>query len=86
MACLSQYRAARRHSGEHVLPEIEFNFGRAFQQLGGHFQCRSFSRLASWYRFLGLHTLAVTHYEKALQLAEDRKDDVSVNGSTSTIF
>ncbi|KAF8549682.1 TPR-like protein [Imleria badia] len=56
MACLSQYRAARRQDGEHVLPEIEFNFGRAFQQLG-------------------LHTLAVTHYEKVLQLAEERKDD-----------
>ena len=36
MAFLSQYRAARRQVGEHVLPEIEFNFGRAFQQLGGH--------------------------------------------------
>jgi general transcription factor 3C polypeptide 3 (transcription factor C subunit 4) len=59
MACLSQYRTARRQAGEHVLPEIEFNFGRAFQQLG-------------------LHTLAVTHYEKALQLAEEQKDDVSV--------
>lgn len=35
MACLSQYRAARRQAGEHVLPEIDFNFGRAFQQLGG---------------------------------------------------
>ncbi|KAF8126331.1 hypothetical protein EV363DRAFT_1174437 [Boletus edulis] len=60
MACLSQYRTARRQAGEHVLPEIEFNFGRAFQQLG-------------------LHTLAVTHYEKVLQLAEEGKaDDMSV--------
>ncbi|KAG9310821.1 hypothetical protein JVU11DRAFT_8674 [Chiua virens] len=60
MACLSQYRAARRRAGEHVLPEIEFNFGRAFQQLG-------------------LHTLAVTHYEKVLQFAEGQEnDDVSV--------
>jgi len=39
-----------------VLPEIEFNFGRSFQQLG-------------------LHSLAVTHYEKALQLVQDRDDD-----------
>lgn len=34
MAFLSQYRIARRRTGEHVQPEIEFNFGRAFQQLG----------------------------------------------------
>ncbi|KIK91737.1 hypothetical protein PAXRUDRAFT_148847 [Paxillus rubicundulus Ve08.2h10] len=56
MAFLSQYRAIRRRTGEHVLPEIEFNFGRAFQQLG-------------------LHSLAVTHYERALQLVQDRDDD-----------
>ncbi|KAF9241292.1 hypothetical protein BU15DRAFT_73419 [Melanogaster broomeanus] len=62
MAFLSQYRTIRRQEGEHVLPEIEFNFGRAFQQLG-------------------LHSLAVTHYEKALQLVQDRDgddDDMSV--------
>ncbi|KAH7882558.1 hypothetical protein F5I97DRAFT_1906074 [Phlebopus sp. FC_14] len=56
MAFLAQYRKTRRRAGEHVLPEIEFNFGRAFQQLG-------------------LHSHAVIHYEKALQLVEERKDD-----------
>ncbi|KIJ10452.1 hypothetical protein PAXINDRAFT_182044 [Paxillus involutus ATCC 200175] len=56
MGFLSQYRAIRRRAGEHVLPEIEFNFGRAFQQLG-------------------LHSLAVTNYERALQLVQDRDDD-----------
>lgn len=60
MAFLSHYRRIRRQDGDHVLPEIEYNFGRAFHQLG-------------------LHSLAVTHYEKALQLVESRSDnDVSV--------
>ncbi|KAI6031287.1 hypothetical protein BKA83DRAFT_4198140 [Pisolithus microcarpus] len=60
MAFLSHYRRIRRQAGDHVLPEIEFNFGRAFHQLG-------------------LHSLAVTHYEKALELVESRgDDDVSV--------
>ncbi|KAI5998108.1 hypothetical protein EDD15DRAFT_2243627 [Pisolithus albus] len=60
MAFLSHYRRIRRQDGDHVLPEIEFNFGRAFHQLG-------------------LHSLAVTHYEKALELVESRgDDDVSV--------
>lgn len=31
---------------------------------------------------LGLHTLAVTHYEKVLQLVEGRKDDVSPEAFT----
>ncbi|KAI6048063.1 hypothetical protein EDC04DRAFT_2556141 [Pisolithus marmoratus] len=56
MAFLSHYRRIRRQAGDHVLPEIEFNFGRVFHQLG-------------------LHSLAVTHYEKALQLVESRGDD-----------
>ncbi|KAL4078076.1 hypothetical protein J3A83DRAFT_4356769 [Scleroderma citrinum] len=56
MAFLSHYRRIRRQDGDRALPEIEFNFGRAFQQLG-------------------LHTLAVNHYEKALQLVEGNGDE-----------
>lgn len=34
MGFLSHYRRIRKQDGDPVLPEIEFNFGRAFQQLG----------------------------------------------------
>lgn len=34
MVFLSHYRRIRKQDGDPVLPEIEFNFGRAFQQLG----------------------------------------------------
>ncbi|KAF9241287.1 hypothetical protein BU15DRAFT_60913 [Melanogaster broomeanus] len=34
MTFLSQYQTIRRQDREHVFPEIQFNFGRAFQQLG----------------------------------------------------
>ncbi|TFY70716.1 hypothetical protein EVG20_g2295 [Dentipellis fragilis] len=52
MAFLSKYREMRKEdlSG---LDEVEFNFGRAFQQLG-------------------LHSLAVKHYERVLEIAEAR--------------
>ncbi|KAG6331587.1 hypothetical protein ID866_7502 [Astraeus odoratus] len=55
MAFLSHYRNIRRQGGDHALPEIEFNFGRAFHQLG-------------------IHSLAVSHYEKVLQLVEGKED------------
>ncbi|EGN99637.1 hypothetical protein SERLA73DRAFT_159861 [Serpula lacrymans var. lacrymans S7.3] len=50
MAFLSQYRTLRKSCPD-GLAEVEFNFGRAFQQLG-------------------LHTHAVVHYERVLELAE----------------
>ncbi|PCH42829.1 TPR-like protein [Wolfiporia cocos MD-104 SS10] len=50
VAFLSQYRAIRGSNADD-LDEVEFNFGRAFQQLG-------------------LHSLAVRHYERVLQMAE----------------
>ncbi|KIJ64224.1 hypothetical protein HYDPIDRAFT_175610 [Hydnomerulius pinastri MD-312] len=56
MAFLSQYRKLRKQAGEQFIPEIEYNFGRAFQQLG-------------------LHSLAVTHYEKALHIVQERGDE-----------
>lgn len=37
MAFLSQYRTLRKSSGDEVLEEVEYNFGRAFHQLGTNF-------------------------------------------------
>ncbi|KAG1750557.1 uncharacterized protein EDB91DRAFT_1108147 [Suillus paluster] len=53
MAFLSQYRKIRKSSGDEMLAEIDYNFGRAFHQLG-------------------LHTHAVSHYERVLEIAEKR--------------
>jgi len=52
MAFLSRYRMLRDVDAD-GLEEVEFNFGRAFQQLG-------------------LHSLAVRHYERVLEMAEKR--------------
>ncbi|KAI0333808.1 TPR-like protein [Cubamyces sp. BRFM 1775] len=52
MAFLTQYRNLRGDTGEGV-DEVEYNFGRVFQQLG-------------------LHSLAVRHYQKVLDAAELR--------------
>ncbi|KAG2040882.1 TPR-like protein [Suillus americanus] len=51
MAFLSQYRTLRKSSGDEMLAEVDYNFGRAFHQLG-------------------LHTHAVSHYERVLEIAE----------------
>ncbi|KAJ7143345.1 TPR-like protein [Mycena crocata] len=50
MGFLTRYRQLRQEESE-GLGEVEFNFGRAFQQLG-------------------LHSYAVKHYEKVLELTE----------------
>ncbi|KZT05046.1 TPR-like protein [Laetiporus sulphureus 93-53] len=52
MAFLSRYRAIRGVDSD-GMDEVEYNFGRVFQQLG-------------------LHSLAVRHYERVLELAENR--------------
>ncbi|KAI0063565.1 TPR-like protein [Artomyces pyxidatus] len=54
MAFLSRYRELRQ-ADAHGMDEVEFNFGRAFQQLG-------------------LHSLAVRHYERVLEMAENRME------------
>ncbi|KAG1738029.1 hypothetical protein EDB19DRAFT_1895731 [Suillus lakei] len=51
MAFLSQYRKLRKSSDDEMLAEVDYNFGRAFHQLG-------------------LHTHAVSHYERVLEIAE----------------
>ncbi|KAG2056694.1 TPR-like protein [Suillus hirtellus] len=56
MAFLSQYRALRKSSGDEMLEEVDYNFGRAFHQLG-------------------LHTHAVSHYERVLEIAEKRGNE-----------
>ncbi|KAG2354401.1 hypothetical protein BDR07DRAFT_1306230 [Suillus spraguei] len=53
MAFLSQYRTLRKSSDDEVSAEVDYNFGRAFHQLG-------------------LHTHAVSHYERVLEIAEKR--------------
>ncbi|KAG1847190.1 hypothetical protein DFJ58DRAFT_891875 [Suillus subalutaceus] len=53
MAFLSQYRTLRKSSDDEMLAEVDYNFGRAFHQLG-------------------LHTHAVSHYERVLEIAEKR--------------
>lgn len=53
MAFLSLYRKIRKSSDDEMLAEVDYNFGRAFHQLG-------------------LHTHAVTHYERVLEIAEKR--------------
>ncbi|EIW74984.1 TPR-like protein [Coniophora puteana RWD-64-598 SS2] len=55
---LSKYRDVRRstyNANDATMLEVDFNFGRAFQQLG-------------------LHSQAVTHYERVLVLADKRKE------------
>ncbi|KAH9997918.1 TPR-like protein [Russula vinacea] len=52
MAFLTRYRALRQVDGTES-DEVEYNFGRAFQQLG-------------------LHSLAVKHYERVLDIAEKK--------------
>lgn len=52
MAFLTRYRALRQVD-ETESDEVEYNFGRAFQQLG-------------------LHSLAVKHYERVLEIAEKK--------------
>jgi len=62
MAFLTRYRALRQVDGAES-DEVEYNFGRAFQQLG-------------------LHSLAVKHYERVLEIAEKKirtnPDDVGL--------
>jgi len=53
IAFLTKYRTLRTETDPGNLNEVEYNFGRAFQQLG-------------------LHSHAVRHYERVLELAEDR--------------
>uniref|UniRef100_A0A0W0FVB0 Uncharacterized protein n=2 Tax=Moniliophthora roreri TaxID=221103 RepID=A0A0W0FVB0_MONRR len=61
LAFLSQYRSLRKDDPRH-LSEVEFNFGRTFQQLG-------------------LHSLAVKHYERVLEMAERDAENQSQTSS-----
>lgn len=71
MAFLSRYRTLRQVDGTES-DEVEYNFGRAFQQLGKSprlFLIRVASRSYCW---VGLHSLAVKHYERVLDIVERR--------------
>jgi len=62
-AFLTRYRVLRQADGTES-DEVEYNFGRAFQQLG-------------------LHSLAVKHYERVLEIADRRTrtnpDDIGLS-------
>ena len=68
MAFLTQYRSLRQANGTES-DEVEYNFGRAFQQLGEQI-------FLGWFTYVmltigvGLHSLAVKHYERVLDIAE----------------
>ena len=69
---LSQYRALRGAEDSSYADEIEYNYGRAFHHLG---QRSEKSRLY-WTRLIspaGLLSHAVNHYEKALNIVENRQ-------------
>lgn len=66
MAFLSRYRALRKSSPE-GFDEIEFNFGRAFQQLGLQLS-PPFLEVTETEWGQGLHSHAVQHYERVLDL------------------
>lgn len=69
MAFLSRYRTLRGANSEDV-DEVEFNFGRAFQQLG---KFPSLIRPGPVDKYpTGLHSLAVRHYERVLSAAEKK--------------
>ena len=71
MAFLSKYRNIR---GAQAEDEVEFNFGRAFQQLGTHPSNLLIFTMLNLYA--GLHSLAVRHYERVLELASGKLEQV----------
>jgi general transcription factor 3C polypeptide 3 (transcription factor C subunit 4) len=70
MAFLTRYRALRQAEAAES-DEVEYNFGRAFQQLGE----QGLSLIPFMIVLtvdIGLHSLAVKHYERVLEIAERR--------------
>ncbi|KAF9011799.1 hypothetical protein BDQ17DRAFT_1420213 [Cyathus striatus] len=72
MAFLTKYRTLRNVDAQ-GMGEIEFNFGRAFHQLGNSSQSLLLAT-SDQYRE-GLYSHAVKHYERVLDLAERRIDE-----------
>lgn len=71
MAFLSKYRALRNDEGD--MDEVEFNFGRAFHQLGRVQQNPCTQQvLYADIVLAGLHSLAVKHYERVLEIVSSR--------------
>jgi general transcription factor 3C polypeptide 3 (transcription factor C subunit 4) len=62
--------------------EVEYNFGRAFQQLGEEVPSAGSRLVAVLTVGIGLHSLAVKHYERVLEIAEKKtKTDPNVGSS-----
>jgi hypothetical protein len=51
---------------------VEYNFGRAFQQLGEQVPSAGSRIVAVLTARIGLHSLAVKHYERVLEIAEKK--------------
>jgi len=83
MAFLTRYRALRQVD-EAESDEVEYNFGRAFQQLGE--EVPSAGSRSALTLGIGLHSLAVKHYERVLEIAEKKtKTDPDVGSSPNEV-
>lgn len=82
MAFLTRYRALRQVDGTES-DEVEYNFGRAFQQLGNPPRGSPSMLLAILTVGIGLHSLAVKHYERVLDIAEKKTRTNPEVGSNS---
>ena len=71
MAFLTRYRALRQVD-ETESDEVEYNFGRAFQQLGEEVPSAGSRPVTVLTVGIGLHSLAAKHYERVLEIAEKK--------------
>ncbi|KAF5389367.1 hypothetical protein D9757_004269 [Collybiopsis confluens] len=81
MAFLSKYRSLRAADPARVC-EVEYNFGRMFQQLGIPVLAPVLMRLS--YAAPGLHSHAVIHYERVLKLVGDREKENKISPRISS--
>jgi general transcription factor 3C polypeptide 3 (transcription factor C subunit 4) len=74
MGFLTKYRDLRLEQSPEYEDEVEFNFGRAFNQIGktAIFSLHCTDLINLLFPFVGLLTHAVKHYERVLQIAERR--------------
>ena len=80
MAFLTRYRELRDMTQDGH-DEVEYNFGRVFQQLGMHLATIFVSSFLTKSPGVGLHSLAIRHYQRVLAAAEARTErDPEVRG------
>lgn len=84
MAFLTRYRALRQVDvNEAESDEVEYNFGRAFHQLGQEVPSVVPCLVVVLTDGIGLHSLAVKHYERVLEIAEKKTKTNPDVGSSS---